>query len=64
MMNNKKEAKQNPVVKITVEKAVESVSNAVDSGISSYEAIENLQVRHNLSKDAVDLITEKYEALG
>jgi outer membrane protein TolC len=51
-------------VKITVEKAVESVSNAVDSGISSYEAIENLQVRHNLSKDAVDLITEKYEELG
>jgi outer membrane protein TolC len=63
-MNNKKEAKQSPVVKITVEKAVESVSNAVDSGISSNEAIENLQVRHNLSKDAVDLITEKYEALG
>jgi outer membrane protein TolC len=64
MNSNKKEAKQSPVVKITVDNAVKAVSNAVDSGISSYEAIENLQVRHNLSKDAVDLITEKYEELG
>ena len=63
-MPNKKEVKNNPVVKITVEKAVESVSNAVDSNISSNEAIENLRVKYNLSKDAVDLITEKYEALG
>jgi hypothetical protein len=63
-MPNKKEVKNNPVVKITVEKAVESVSNAVDSNISSNEAIENLRVKYNLSDDAVQLIVEKYEELG
>ena len=63
-MENKKQADQNPVVKITVDKAVEAISNAVDGNVSSNEAIENLRVKYNLSDDAVELIVEKYEALG